>query len=82
MLYSCRGPQPQNMFHTVFVSRGDPGRNAAKGEAHSQNSIGINPAAMIFVCEGREVARDLLRTEAWGVALLGPVTDPGNCSLS
>ena len=28
---------------------------------------------MILVCAGREVARDLLRSEAWGVALLGPV---------
>ena len=72
-----------NMFNTAFVPRGEPASNAAKVEGtHSQNSIGKNPAAMILACEGQEVARDLHRTEAWGVALLGPVTDPGNCSLS
>ena len=32
--------------------------------------------------EIREVARDLLRPEAWGVALLGPVDDAGNYSLA
>ncbi len=31
--------------------------------------------------EIREVARDLLRPEAWGVALLGPVAEPGNYGL-
>ena len=29
-----------------------------------------------------EVARDLLRPEAWGVALLGPVDEPGNYGLA
>jgi hypothetical protein len=29
-----------------------------------------------------EVARDLLRPEAWGVALLGPVEGPDNYGLA
>jgi predicted Zn-dependent peptidase len=31
--------------------------------------------------EVREVARDLLRPEAWGVALLGPVDEAGDYGL-
>ena len=36
----------------------------------------------VTTAEILEVARDLLRPEAWGVALLGPVDNSGNYSLS
>ena len=36
----------------------------------------------VTAAEILELARDLLRPEVWGVALLGPVTDPGNYSLA
>jgi len=36
----------------------------------------------VTAAEILELARDLLRPETWGVALLGPVADPDNYSLS
>jgi predicted Zn-dependent peptidase len=43
----------------------------------------ITGMLQVTTAEILEVARDLLRPEAWGVALLGPVDDdtPGNYSL-
>ena len=36
----------------------------------------------VTTAEILEVARDLLRPEAWGVALLGPVENPDNYGLA
>jgi predicted Zn-dependent peptidase len=42
----------------------------------------ITGMLQVTTAEILEVARDLLRPEAWGVALLGPVDNSGNYSLS
>jgi predicted Zn-dependent peptidase len=42
----------------------------------------INGMMKVTAAEILELARDLLRPEGWGVALLGPVTDPENYSLA
>jgi predicted Zn-dependent peptidase len=41
----------------------------------------INGLLQVTAADILEVARELLRAEAWGVALLGPVDTPGNYAL-
>ena len=36
MLYACPGPQPQNIIHTVFASRRDPGRKHLPGRSRAK----------------------------------------------
>jgi len=43
MLYACPGPQPQNIIHTVFASRRDPGMSTP-GLFPPKNFTSKNPA--------------------------------------